>query len=243
MDTLETGDIHFLYKPVVDEEDPQGLVDVQDFFVVLHPRGRDTFRLLVVGRKRLPEVGDTERLWGFVKEVTDDADGLRDALGPAEYDTATVGRRHQPGARPAGQGVYALARRGRDTFVAYQLHSPDQPGDVQDVLRIAPEARFVLAVKNPDVGAPPGAGLPPDARADLPPDLHERFDGRRWLAADPPAFLDHEGAEFVLIGAREDVDVDGTPPLDPDDADDLLRQLDLDREEHPPTPLRDGAWD
>lgn len=62
METMETGDIHFLYRPVVEEEEPEGLGDVQNFFVVLHPRGRDHLRLLVVGRKRLPDVGETERL-------------------------------------------------------------------------------------------------------------------------------------------------------------------------------------
>lgn len=55
--------------------------------------------------------------------------------------------------------------------------------------------------------------------------------------------LNHEGAEILLIGAAEDVEVDGTPPLDPDDRADLARELALVRDEHPTTPLFEGAWD
>ena len=52
--------------------------------------------------------------------------------------------------------------------------------------------------------APPGAGLPPHRRAQYPPELRERFGGRRFIPADPPELLDHPSAELVLIGAAED---------------------------------------
>ncbi len=246
METLERGDIHFLYTPAVEEEQPSGLVDVQNFHLALIPDGDGPARLLVVGRKRLPEVGETERLWGFV-QVVGDEEALRERLTPEEYTTATRGRRHQPGARSAGAGRYALVARGRDTLLAYALAAPDEPGEVQQELNIAPEARYVLAVKNPTAGSPPEAGLAPEQQVEFPDHLQERFEGRRWLAADPPAFLDYEGAEILLIGAAEDVDVgggpEGTPDLDPDRVDDLYRRLRLDREEHPATPLIEGGWD
>ena len=35
----------------------------------------------------------------------------------------------------------------------------------------------------------------------LPSHLRERFHGRRFVPVDPPAFLDQEGAEIILIGA------------------------------------------
>jgi hypothetical protein len=49
---LERGDIFFLYRPRVGEDQPAGLVDVQRFFIVLRPQ-HGACRLLVVGRKRL----------------------------------------------------------------------------------------------------------------------------------------------------------------------------------------------
>ncbi|MDP8971440.1 MAG: hypothetical protein M3N52_13265 [Actinomycetota bacterium] len=243
MDTIETGDIHFLYRPRVEEEDPGELDDVQNFFVVLRPRGGDRLRLLIVGGKRLPDTGEHERLWGFVQTVASDPEDLREQFRAERYDTRTRGLRHQPAARPAGEGVYAIARRDGETFLAYLLELPDAPGPVQQELQIPPQARYVLNVKDPRVGAPPRAGLPPEQQADFPPRLQERFGDRRWIAADPVDLLDHEGAEILLIGAREDVEVDGTPPLEPDDEVQLLHQLDLDRDEHPVAPLLEGEWD
>lgn len=246
METLETGDIGFVYVPRVEEEDPGGLDDVQDLRIVLRPDGRSHTRVLVVGRKRLPDVDDTERYWGFVETVTDDPRVLRDEFRAEQYDTATRGRRHQPAARAAGEGVYALVRRGGDTFLAYVLDVPQEGGEVQRELRIAPRARYVLAVRDPAADSPPGVGLSPERRADYPAELREVFGERRWVAADPPALLDHEGAELVIIAAAEDVQVEGPggiPPLDPDDEAELTEELDLLREDRPTEPLLEGGWD
>lgn len=244
IDTLETGHIHFLYRPVVEEEDPEGLVDVQQFEVVLHPQDREHFRRLIIGRKRLPEVDETEALWGFVDLVTGDADELRDAVAAEEYETATRGRRHQPAARPAGEGSYAIVRRGRDTYLAYELALPDEPGEVQDALRVEHDARLVLSVKNPEVGSPPEAGLPERSQVELPEDLRERFDGRRWIAADPVRFLDHEGIELLLIGAEHDPELEGErPPLDDVDEQELADLLEVQERDHPVEPLLEGTWE
>lgn len=243
METLELGHIHFLYRPAVEEEDPSGLEDVQQFEVVLHPRDREHFRRLIVGRKRLPDTEETGRNWGFVDLVTDDAEQLVGELAAEDYETRTRGRRHQPAARPAGEGAYALVARGRDTYLAYSLQQPEEPGEVQEALRIAPEARYVLMIKNPEAGSPPQAGLPEDRQAQFPPELAERFDGRRWVAADPIEFLDHPGAEFVLIGASEDVEVEDVPPLDEVETQELTDLLADQRDQHPVTPLVEGQWD
>jgi hypothetical protein len=63
----------------------------------------------------------------------------------------------------------------------------------------------VIAVRNPGAGAPPGAGLSDNQRADFPQDLLVRFDDRRFAPLDPPTFLDYPGAEIVLIAAAERV--------------------------------------
>src|SRR3954466_12523094 len=66
VEILERGDIFFLYRPRVDEDDPSRLSDTQRFFIVLRPERERKLRLLVVGRKRLPNVEGHERTWGFV---------------------------------------------------------------------------------------------------------------------------------------------------------------------------------
>ena len=63
-EVLEEGDIFFLYRLEVEEE-PSGLGDVQRFYVVLRPQA-GKLRLLVMERKRLPDVEQHERNWGFV---------------------------------------------------------------------------------------------------------------------------------------------------------------------------------
>ena len=86
METLERGDIFFVFRPVVGEENPSRLTDVQRFFIVLKPDGRQMFRLLVVGRKRLPEAGVHERFWGFVDRVERSAEALAFFCGAREAE-------------------------------------------------------------------------------------------------------------------------------------------------------------
>lgn len=246
-EVIEAGDIHFFYRPKVEEESPEGLDDVQQFLVALAPRERRRFRLLRIGRKRLPDVEDHERLWAYVEAVGDTPEEILDRLGAEDYETKTRGRRHQPAARVAGEGVYALVRDGRETELAYSLELPHSPGPVQEELNIAPEARFVLSVRNPEATAPRNAGLGRGRQADFPEELRERFGGRRWVAVDPPEFLDHEGAELLFIGAAEDPGPTAAEELDPGEPKpaeaDVFTRLRLDRDEFPVTPLLDGEWD
>ena len=107
--------------------------------------------------------------------------------------------------RPAGEGVYALILHGNHTHLVYVLELPPLPGEVQKAFNIQPEDRFVIAVKNPEAGSPPGVGLELDRQADFPDQLKSLFKDRRWLPVNPPEFLDHEGAEVVLIGGRDDL--------------------------------------
>ena len=198
---LERGDLYFFYRPDVDEEAPQGLLDVRRFHVVLRPEGKDVFRLITIGRKKLPDAAEgSQNHWGFVERVFRDAEELREALSGSTYETETVGERRLPEARPVGEGVYAMVRHGRSTVLAYALELPNEIGEVQKAFHIEHEGRFEIAIKNPDAGSPSGVGLDDDRRADMPEELKERFGDRRWVPADPE-FLDCEGAELVLIGA------------------------------------------
>lgn len=84
---------------------------------------------------------------------------MTEALGEDHYDTKTRGERVRPAARPAGEGVYVLARTGSKMHLAYALELPDKPGPVQKQLNIEPEASFALSIKNPEKGSPRNTGL------------------------------------------------------------------------------------
>jgi hypothetical protein len=242
---LERGEIFFFYRPRVNRESVEGPEDVQRLSIVLVPRGRRVVRRLIIGRKRLPDPQAHERFWGFVDEVADRPEDVEDELDPTAYETKTRGLRVQPAARPAGEGVYGLVRHDDHTHLAYQLELPQRLGEVQRELNIEREASYIIAVKNPEVPSPPGLGNP-HLRVDLPKELQERFGSRRFIDADPPALLDFEGMEFVLIGAAEDVGQELGITLKPErerlDRADIFRLLKLEPEEHPLEPLLKGEW-
>ncbi|MFN2557399.1 MAG: hypothetical protein ABR592_11140 [Nitriliruptorales bacterium] len=239
-DVLERGDLYFLYRPAVDVASPDGLFDVADLHAVLKPRDRELYRLLTVGRKRLPDPeAEGENFWAYVAFVTGDARALTDFLGPQTYTTETLGERTRPGARPAGAGVYALVRRGRNTDLAYLLDLPEQPGAVQEALNISSEGRVTLAVKNPRAASPPDVGLGEDNVVEFPSELQERFEGRRWVAVDPPGFLDHSGAELLLVRQSADPEVHLESQAPGEDPGEVLAQLRLERGT---APLLEGQW-
>jgi hypothetical protein len=196
---LEQGDVYFGYRVRAGVSEMRRLDEVQRFFVFLHPDDRDGYRRLIVGRKRLPEVHTHERAWAFVAEVASNREALREPPDPAT--------------RPAGEGRYALADHDGHTHLAYVLEHPRPRGTVQRVFRIEPEASYVVAIRNPDVPAPAGTGLPPRRRPEYPEGLRARFAGRRFSAVDPPELLDHPGAELVIIGATEDPDAELGPSI------------------------------
>lgn len=244
-EVVEHGDIYFLYRPKLETELPEGTEDVQRFHVVLRPEGRARFRLLTIGRKRLPDVPEHERTRGFVDMVSESARDIERGLREATYQTKTRGERTRPAARPAGEGVYALVRENHKLYLAYELELPERPGEVQKDLKIPPQASFALSVKNPERGAPPNVGLPKEEEAHYPKALQEEFRGRRFAAEDA-RLLDYEGAEFVLIGARLNperelaIDLEGEHET-PDTAD-IVRKLRMERSRPPIEPLLQGEW-
>jgi len=171
--------------------------------------------------------------------------------GPGRDRTEEVrdeerGTRVQPEARPAGEAGYAIVDHDGHTHLAYALELPREPGDVQRELRIEREASYVVAVRNPEAPAPPGAGLTPRERAEFPREFLDRFGGRRFIPLDPPSLLDYEGAEIVLIGAAEDAEAELGIDLDAErerleDAD-IFQDLRLRARELPTEPLEQGKW-
>jgi hypothetical protein len=241
---LERGNLFYLFRPTAEDFTPGGLIDVRRFYIVLHPDGTDRFRLIAIGKKKLPGVDDrVERHWGFVDGVFSSSDALlKAAAGLSSSMEATAER-----PLPAGEGVYALILHGNHTHLVYVLELPASPGEVQQTFNIFPSGRFVIAVKNPNAASPPGVGLELDRQADFPEDLMTRFGDRRWMSVDPPAFLDHEGAEIVLIGGRDDLGEDlgidlQAHPTD-EEAADIFRELHMEKSERTIRPLFWGTWD
>ena len=118
---LERGDLHFLYTPRVRPETalpfriesmPLRPRDVQRLYVVLRPEGRRLYRRLLVGRKRMPDSARRQRFWAEIERVEWSAAAVLGDLRRFEYETKTRGRRVQPAARAAGEGVYAMFRHG-----------------------------------------------------------------------------------------------------------------------------------
>ena len=241
---LERGDVFFFYRPRVGMAEARSLDDVARFFFVLDPDGRGGDRLVVVGRKRLPDPERHERAWALVAEVARVPEELRDDVGPRVYQAKTRGVRVQPGARPVGEGRYVLADHDGHSHFAYALELPPDPGEAQRVFGIEREASYIVAVRNADAPAPPGAGLPRSRRADLPPELRKRFGDRRWLFVDDPALLDHAGVELALIGAARDAQDELGVPFDTEAetlaTSELLADLRLRPGEVPLDPLVEG---
>lgn len=246
LEILEEGDIFFLFRPRVEEEHPEGLEDVQRFHLVLRPHGGEKLRLLVMGRKRLPEVGEHEQNWGFVDMITSSEDKLERELRQAEYETETRGERRLPAVRPAGEGVYAVALREGQMHLVYELELPENPSDVQKAFKIAPEASYVLSVKNPEAGQPRTAGLGKNEKADYPEQLMKQFRGRRFEREDL-RLLDYEGAEFILVGARRDPQKAYGVDVESEREDyghaEAIRQLRMVKSRHPVRPLFEGRWE
>jgi hypothetical protein len=247
IETVEEGDIFFLYRPKVNEDEPSDADDMQRFFVVLRPRGGKTVRLMVAGRKHLPDVSGHERVWGYVDLVAAEGQEIEKALREETYDTKTRGEQTAPAARPAGEGVYAIVLEDGRMHLAYALELPERPGKVQRAFNIAPKAAFALSVKNPEKGQPKNAGLSEDRKADYPDRLQAVFRDRRFATEDV-RLLDHEGAEFLLVGARRDPQTAYGVSLaaedeagDPDRAD-IFTKLRMAKSRHPVEPLLSGVF-
>lgn len=249
IETLEEGNVFFFYRPRVEQEAPEGTEDIQNFYMVLSPHGKKIFRSILIGRERLPDPkrSGKSRMWGFVTQVEEDPKALRDELRAFEYETKTRGSRHQPAARPAGEGIYRVIRhRGDHTHLVYALELPVETGEVQEQLVVAPEASYIATVANPERESPPRARLSKEQKADYPERLLERFEGRKFTNLDPPDFLDYEGAELVLVAASDDVQGELGVRLDTEDEDassaEIFSDLRLRKSDQPLKPLFEGDW-
>jgi hypothetical protein len=244
-EVLERGNIYFAFRPKVEYTSAEGIEDIQRFFVILSPHGKKRYRLIIIGRKKLPAIrGEHERNWAFVQKVSRAPEEIEDELDRLTYQTATRGERHLSPVRPAGERVYAIALHDDHTHLAFALELPEEPGDVQRELNIPSEGSYIVTVKNPEV--PAEASLSRTERPDMPARLGERFRGRLFIPLNPPEFLDQEGTEMVLIGADERVFEELGLRLDPEretiETAKIFNDLRMERTAHPLKPLFEGRW-
>lgn len=212
---LERGALTFFYRPRVEQFEPEGIEDVQRFLLVLTPADRSRFRVVAVGRKRMPRGGRHERFWGYVDLVLHSETDFRAALGAQTYGTRTRGIRHLPAARPAADGTYRLEWHDGHAHLSYALTSIEGEDDVVKELGLAREGDYIVTVANPD---PTAWGLSdvPDLQYNLfdeaevhvtipspfPPDLQAQFGDKRFVQLDTTGYLDHPGAELIFIAAE-----------------------------------------
>ena len=243
---LERGDIYFFYRPRVQEKEkedstPKAIEEVQRFYMIMHPYDKSYYRLLLIGRKRLPDPETHERHWATVDTVTDDVKKLRETFKAVTYSTKTRGKREQPEMRACGEGVYCIVSAGRNTYFAYQLELPQQPQTVQEEFNIAPEASYVISVKNQLE-----AGTSSGEAAKFPKNLQNKLRDLRFAPVNPPEFLNYAGAEIILIGAASDVEEELGITMEKEegtiDTAKIFNDLKLWKNEHTTKPLFTGKW-
>ncbi len=243
---LERGDLYFFYRPRVRVDqsvqgaEPHAVSELQRFYMVLHPHDQARYRLLIVGHKRLPAVERHEPYWLTVDKVVQHPDELLDTLKQERYTTKTRGERSLPEARACGEGVYNIVQAGLQSYFAYQMQLPVQPGEVQRALALKPEARYVVSVKNQTL-----AGTQSGPAADFPESLQQKFRNLRFIPVNPVDFLDYPRAELLLIGAHADVKetlgIDIAAAEAPD-TERIFSDLRLWRNAHTTQPLFKGQW-
>jgi len=183
-------------------------------------KDRPLYRLIRIGKKKLPSTKYHNRFWGIVEEVTEDVNTIGQLLIEENYTTITQGERTVSACRPAGEGLYAIVQAQNSTHLAYVLELPQDIGDVQKAFNIEKEGSFFLVVKNPNIPSQnqgnvqsidmtqPGLPNPnisrvipvPPFQPILPQRLQEMIGGKIWTPAIPKEILNYKGIEMVIIG-------------------------------------------
>lgn len=136
--------------------------------------------------------------------------------------------------------MYSIVQSGRQSYFAYQLQRPAQPGGVQHALALKPEASYVLSVKNQAL-----AGTQSGKAADFPKSLQQKFRNLQFIPVNPVDFLNYPHAELLLIGAHEEVKetlgIEVTTEEAPD-TERIFSDLRLWRNKHTTQPLFKGQW-
>ncbi|CCF83355.1 conserved hypothetical protein [Nitrolancea hollandica Lb] len=206
---LERGNIFFFYRPKKGITHPKNPDDLERVYFMLLPddQHRHQNRLFDVAHGVFPQIKPGEALpeerdWAFVMDVGHDPKAvLNDLEKDVRARAEPSGQRARPWARPAGEGRYALATHVGHTHLVYYLSKPQHPGEVQEALKVDPEASYIISVKQPY--APSEIEL--SEKPSYPDELRNLFDGHHWIPLVPTDFLDYKYTQILLIGARKDV--------------------------------------
>lgn len=127
--------------------------------------------------------------------------------------------------------------------LACALELPDRPGDVLQDLRIGGE--LCAVGEESRKRQPATAGRGPEDKPDYPKGKQAEFRGRRFEREDP-ALLDFEGAEFVMVGARDNPEEQYGLDLEPEREElctaGIVKDMCMVRSCHSVEPLLRGEW-
>ena len=226
-DTVETGDIFFLYSPR--SSAVRGPSEVHELAFVLSPDRSHPRRLLILRGKRFPlpaspEAPGGEEAVAEVVEVRVRPEELVDVLEKRAAH-AIGSREGSLHARPCGEGRYLLAMHRDHTHLSYGLELPEIPGVVQRDLGLARDVTYRASVRVPAVTRP----------------SRRMRAGEVFPVADA-GLLDREGTELLLQpGAEPDAPMPDREPEGPATAE-IFGELKLTLPEHPTEPLYEGTW-
>lgn len=164
---LEKGIIYFFIRGRVGIDDPSSVDEIRRSHILLRPIANDAklgegpiadagnSRLVALPKKVLPLSGK-DRFIAFVEKSAASFKTIKETyLEGSEYTTKTAGTRHNPPAKPAGEGVYAITTTGRESHLAYMLTVPEKLEEVQQELGLREKGSFIISTKNPDIKGPP----------------------------------------------------------------------------------------
>ena len=200
---LEQGDIFFFYRPKVRSENVESIEDVRRFFVVLAPESKNLYRLLVIGKKSLPEIRESEarssdRYWVRIGGIFDDPTQLTNELLSKEFREGDM-------ARPVGEGKYAIVDHNNHTELAFVLELPKEIGEAQKELGIEKEASYIITVINPEVPKREEYLPTTEDSPKYPESVLDGFGNNENFVplSRNLKFIDYQNAQIILIGARE----------------------------------------
>ncbi|MGE5660835.1 MAG: hypothetical protein ACM3X1_01165 [Ignavibacteriales bacterium] len=244
---LEQGDIFFFYRPKVRSETVESIDDVRRFFVVLAPDSKNLFRLLLIGKKSLPEIRETEarsseRYWARVGGIFNDPAQLTKELLSKEFREGDM-------ARPAGEGKYAIVDHNKHTELVYVLELPKEAGEAQKELGIEKEASYIITVINPKIPKRKES-LPITEDAPKYPEsiLNDFSDNENFVPLSRNLkFIDYQNSQIILIGAREGKDtltqelgITVENERENDNSADIFTRLKICKDQVPIKPLMQG---
>jgi len=151
----ESGLIYFFYRRKTKvKKAPKEVVSdprlIGRLYILLAPGATDRNslespntlkRILVAGRKKMPNLDMREKSFCQVKLVTTSIAEITRFLGPHIHKDQEI-----PAAQPCGEGVYGFLDCQADAHLAYALTLPQEPGEVQRFFNIEKEGSYILGV-------------------------------------------------------------------------------------------------